>query len=81
MDLARPALAGALVLAGALSACSDSDGEDPVRAAVLDCIADGGGVVGADADVVIVDSQAMSVVGDVEANEDLLASCLDQASG
>ena len=81
MDLVRPALAGALVLVGALSACGDSDGDDPIRAAVLDCVADGGGVVGADADVAIVGGQAMSVIGEVEASEDLLASCLDQASG
>lgn len=81
MDLARPALAGALVLAGALSACGDSDGDDPIRTAVLNCIADGGGSVGADADVAIVDGQAMSVIGEVEASDDLLTSCLDQASG
>jgi hypothetical protein len=81
MDLARPSLAVVLVLAGALSACGDSDGDDPIRTAVLDCIADGGGEVGADADVTIVDGQAMSVIGEVEANDDLLASCLDQASG
>lgn len=77
MDLARPALAGAFVLAGVLSACGDSGGDDPIRAAVLDCITEGGGVVGADADVAIVDSQAMAVIGEVEASDDLLASCLD----
>ncbi len=81
MHLARPSLAVALVLAGALSACGDSDGDDSIRTAVLDCIADGGGEVGANADVAIVDGQAMSVIGEVEASDELLASCLDQASG
>jgi hypothetical protein len=81
MVFARRSLAVALVLAGGLSACGDSDGDDPIRAAVLDCIADGGGEVGADADVAIVDGQAMSVIGEVEASDDLLASCLDRASG
>jgi hypothetical protein len=81
MDVARPFLAVALVLAGALSACGAPDGDGPIRTAVLDCIADGGGAVGADADVAIVDGRAMSVIGEVEASDDLLASCFDRASG
>lgn len=32
-------------------------------------------------EVAIVDGQAMSVIGEVEASDDLLASCLHQASG
>lgn len=81
MKVSRPSLAVALLLAGALSACGDSDGDAPIRAVVLDCIADGGGEVGKDADVAIVDGQAMSVIGEVDASDDLLASCLDRTSG
>ncbi|HYN31615.1 MAG TPA: hypothetical protein VES40_03240 [Ilumatobacteraceae bacterium] len=48
---------------------------------MLDCISDGGGEAGADADVAIEGGQAMAVIGKVEASEALVASCLDQAGG
>jgi hypothetical protein len=80
MGLARRLLAGALLFGGTLSACGGTDGDDPIRSAVLDCIADGGGEVGADADVAMEGGRAMAVMGDVQASEALLASCLDRAT-
>ena len=81
MGLVSRSLTGALLLGGTLSACAGTDGDDPIRSAVLDCISDGGGEVGADADVAIEGGRAMAVMGDVQASEALLASCLDRAAG
>ena len=81
MGLGRRSLAGALLFGGTLSAGGGTAGDDPIRSAVLDCISDGGGAVGADADVAIEGGRAVAVIGDVEASEVLLASCLDRATG
>jgi hypothetical protein len=71
--------AGGLVAAATIAllvGCGSPSTDEVLRDRVLTCIVDGGGQVDDDADVAIVDGQAMAVVGPVSASEDLISDCL-----
>jgi hypothetical protein len=76
----RRASAGALILLGVLTGCNGSDRDESIRESVVTCIAEGGGAVGDDASVAIEGGQALAVIGEIEASDALIASCLDQSS-